>query len=75
MNTRCYTYHKSEFLDAHRDYIEKFQFIELSQELTIIRTHLIRLFFSSIVLNICGKHSSSLIICLNFSGLHKAKKR
>ncbi|CAF4124297.1 unnamed protein product, partial [Rotaria sordida] len=33
MNTRFYAYLKSEFLAAYRDYIEKFQVVELSQEL------------------------------------------
>ncbi|CAF1113272.1 unnamed protein product [Rotaria sordida] len=36
----------AEFLAAHRNYIEKFQAIELSQELTTTRTHLTRFLFS-----------------------------
>ncbi|CAF3602276.1 unnamed protein product [Rotaria sordida] len=35
-----------ELLAAHRDYIEKFHVIELSQELTTTRTHLILFLFS-----------------------------
>ncbi|CAF1216169.1 unnamed protein product [Rotaria sordida] len=35
-----------EFLAAHRDYIEKFQVIELQQELTTIQLHLTRFLFS-----------------------------
>ncbi|CAF0903498.1 unnamed protein product [Adineta steineri] len=35
-----------ELLAAHRDYIEKFQVIELSQELTTTRTHLTLFLFS-----------------------------
>ncbi|CAF1323452.1 unnamed protein product [Rotaria sordida] len=37
---------QSEFLAAHHDYIEKFQVIELQQELTAIQTHLTRFLFS-----------------------------
>ncbi|CAF1399955.1 unnamed protein product [Rotaria sordida] len=36
----------SEFLAAHHDYIEKFQVIELQQELTTIQLHLTRFLFS-----------------------------
>ncbi|CAF4217871.1 unnamed protein product, partial [Rotaria sordida] len=51
----------SEFLAAHHDYIEKFQVIELQQELTTIQLHLIRFLFSDCLEYICEKHSSSLI--------------
>ncbi|CAF1438810.1 unnamed protein product [Rotaria sordida] len=55
----------SEFLAAHRNYIEKFQAIELSQELTTTRTHLTRfLFFECLELYMFSwniKHLSSLI--------------
>ncbi|CAF4350070.1 unnamed protein product, partial [Rotaria sordida] len=37
---------RSEFLVAHHDYIEKFQVIELQQELTTIQLHLTRFLFS-----------------------------
>ena len=37
---------KPELLAAHRDYLEKFQVIELSQELTSTRTHLTLFLFS-----------------------------
>ncbi|CAF1410100.1 unnamed protein product, partial [Rotaria sordida] len=36
----------SEFLAAHHDYIEKFQVVELQQELTTIQLHLTRFLFS-----------------------------
>ncbi|CAF4208393.1 unnamed protein product [Rotaria sordida] len=37
---------EQKFLAAHHDYIEKFQVIELQQELTTIQPHLTRSLFS-----------------------------
>ncbi|CAF1338997.1 unnamed protein product, partial [Rotaria sordida] len=43
----------SEFLAAHHDYIEKFQVIELQQELTTIQLHVTRFLFSDCLEYMC----------------------
>ncbi|CAF4142409.1 unnamed protein product [Rotaria sordida] len=48
---------RSEFLAAHHDYIEKFQVIELQQELTTIQLYLTRFLFSDCLEYICEKRS------------------
>ncbi|CAF1369371.1 unnamed protein product [Rotaria sordida] len=48
---------RSEFLAAHHDYIEKFQVIELQQELTTIQLHLTHFLFSDCLEYICEKRS------------------